>query len=221
LRTRDESRGLHAAGFVLAGGQSVRMGRDKATVSLAGQPLIAHALEILRGAGLTASIAGARAQLSSFAPVIADSEVDRGPLGGICDALGSTVAERAVFLPVDLPLLPSSLVTFLLEEAESSHAAVAVVEVDGFVQTFPAVIDRAILPSLRIELEAGRRSCLAAFQAAARALGRPQRRVPLNVALRTGHVVHPRRLPAECWFLNVNTEEEILRAEAYLAGKVT
>lgn len=220
MRPRDENRGPDTAGFVLAGGQSVRMGKDKATVSLAGQPLIVHALEILRRAGLTPSIAGARAQLSSLAPVVADSELDRGPLGGICAALGSTAAQRAVFLPVDVPLLPPSLVTFLLEEAESYRAAITVVEVDGFMQTFPAVVDRAALPALRTELEAGRGSCIAAFQSAARILGQPLRAVPLEAALRAGNVVHPSGLPVECWLLNVNTAADIVQAEAYLAGRI-
>jgi molybdopterin-guanine dinucleotide biosynthesis protein A len=196
------------------------MGVDKAKVQLAGQPLIVRALEILRQAGLTASIAGARTQLSSFAPVVADSELDRGPLGGICAALDSTTARRAVFIPVDLPLLPASLVTFLLEQAESCGAAIAVVEVNGFMQTFPVVLDRAVLPTLHIELEAGRGACLAAFQTASRVLGRPAKVVSLEAALRAGDVVHPHGLPAECWFLNVNTAADIVRAEAYLARRV-
>ena len=85
---------VDAAGFVLAGGQSSRMGSDKALVEFGGRPLIAHAVGILRTAGLSVSIAGARAEirasLESYAPVIPDAEAGRGPLGGICAALKST-----------------------------------------------------------------------------------------------------------------------------------
>ena len=102
-----------AAGFVLAGGRSSRMGADKALVQFAGQPLVAHALEILREAGLSASDRWGSPQrlCAAFAPVVEDLDPDLGPLGGICAALASTSAHAGrFFLPVDLPLLPASLV---------------------------------------------------------------------------------------------------------------
>ena len=56
------SRPLHRAeGFVLAGGNSNRMGHEKALIQLAGRPLVQHAVEIMRRAGLAVRIAGARA----------------------------------------------------------------------------------------------------------------------------------------------------------------
>ncbi len=53
-------------GFVLAGGRSSRMGRDKALAMFGGRPLIEIALEMLREAGLNAAIAGGRSGFERF-----------------------------------------------------------------------------------------------------------------------------------------------------------
>lgn len=208
---------LVAAGFVLAGGRSSRMGAEKALLRLGGEPLVAHALQTLRQAGLRAWIAGARAPLEEFAPVVMDAEADRGPLGGICAALDAAEAKWAVFVPVDLPLLPAAVVRFLLEEARKADAAAAVLAMAGFVQTFPAVVDRAALPWLRAALDARRGNCLSAFAAAAKELGRPMEVVNVERALQEGRLRAER--PAERWFLNVNQPEDLKKAEAWLAGR--
>ncbi len=208
-----------AAGFVLAGGRSSRMGSEKALIHLAGEPLLVHALRTLRQAGLQVSIAGAHSPLESYAPVVMDSESDRGPLGGICAALAATAASRAVFLPVDLPLLPAALITFLLQEARSADAAVTVPQLEGFVQTFPAVIDRAALPWLRASLESGRGKCISAFQSAAEGLGRSMKIVAIEPALTNGTLARSETLPVKCWFLNVNEHEDLARAEACLTNR--
>jgi len=127
---KPDAAGPDAAGFVLAGGRSSRMGQDKALVQLAGRPLVAHALAVLRNAGLEASLAGASSSLAAFAPVVEDYESGRGPLGGICSALASTAARRAVFLPVDLALLPVSLVDYLLYHAQITGRAVTLPSVN-------------------------------------------------------------------------------------------
>lgn len=205
-----------AVGFVLAGGQSSRMGADKALVPFAGRPLVEHVLDVLRQAGLSASLAGARSPLAAFAPVVEDAQPGLGPLAGMCAALSSTSAPRAIFLPVDLPLLPASLVAFLLHRARITGAAVTVPSVNGFVQTFPAVIDRAALPALRAELEAGRRGCFSAFQSAAANLSQSVQVVAVEPLVQSGQAAPPDCLPAVRWFLNVNSREDIARAEAHL-----
>ncbi|MGA2889872.1 MAG: molybdenum cofactor guanylyltransferase [Terracidiphilus sp.] len=201
------------AGFVLAGGRSSRMGTDKALQIFAGQPLVVHALSLLRQAGLQASIAGARSPLVVFAPVVEDPQPDMGPLGGICAALAVTSASRAVFLSVDLPLLPASLVVFLQHHACITGAAVTLTSVNGFPQTFPAVVCRSTLPALHSELEAGRRGCYSAFQATATRMGQPLSVLPVELLVQSGHVAHPDDLPAARWFLNVNTPADLHRAE--------
>jgi molybdopterin-guanine dinucleotide biosynthesis protein A len=194
------------------------MGCEKALLRLAGDPLIVHALRILRSAGLSASIAGARAPLERFAPVVLDSEADRGPLGGICAAIASTMARHAVFLPVDLPLLPPVLARFLLEEARRGDAAVTVYSANSFTETFPAVIDRAALPWLQAALAGGHGKCLSAFEDAASALGSDLGIVPVEQALEDGRFNPVPGLPLELWFLNVNEPDDLARAEAWLAA---
>lgn len=194
------------------------MAADKALQPFAGEPLVAHALTILRQAGLSGFIAGARSPLGAFAPVVEDWQPGMGPLSGICAALAATSACRAVFLPVDLPLLPASLLIYLLHHARITGRAVTLASVNGFTQTFPAVVGREALPVLRSELEAGRMGCYSAFQAAAAHLGQPLSRIPLELLLQTGHIAHPGGLPALRWFLNVNTLEDLRRAEGIYSG---
>jgi len=209
-----------AAGFVLAGGRSSRMGTEKAFVPFAGEPLVTHALRTLREAGLSASIAGARSALKQFAPVVTDLEADRGPLGGICSALAWTELRWSLFLPVDLPLLPSSLVAFLLDSARALSSAVTVVAVNGYAQTFPVVLDRAALPWLSAALASGRGGCFAAFQAAAAGLQQSIQVVDVEEALRTGKLAMPKAPATDCWFLNVNAPEDLRRAEACRADEM-
>lgn len=198
-----------AAGFILAGGQSSRMGRDKALLEFGGRPLIAHALSILHQTGLSASIAGARADLGSYAPVVADAAPGLGPLSGICAALNSTEARHAVFLPVDAPLIPASLIAALLFHARTTGQPVTIPSLCGAVQTFPAVVDRAaVLPALQAELAAGRRRCRSAFQAAC---GGAMSVVAVELLVQAGQVADPRQLPPSWWFLNANTPEEMER----------
>lgn len=203
-----------ASGFVLAGGQSSRMGRDKALLHFAGEPLIARALRILREAGLQVQIAGARTDLEQFALVINDTEPGRGPLAGICAGLAACETQGAVFMPVDLPLLPASLVTFMVRRAEVTGAAVTVPSVSGFAQTFPVVLQRAALPALTAALKQGSGGCFSAFQAAAAAAGQRAAVLPVEYLAQAGQVAHPDGLPPALWFLNVNSPAELRRAEA-------
>jgi len=203
-------------GFVLAGGESSRMGSDKALIELNGKALIVHALDILRGAGLPVTIAGARSDLSAYAPLLDDAGL--GPLGGICAALASTSAEFAVFLPVDMPLLPSGLISAMLRRVRLMQATVTVPAVNGFAQTFPCVVERASLRALESELEAGNDGCFSAFQAAAAHLCKPFTVLMVENLVQSGQLEHLGNLPAAFWFLNVNTPADLDRAGSLVAA---
>jgi molybdopterin-guanine dinucleotide biosynthesis protein A len=193
------------------------MGSDKALIELKGRPLIVQALNILRSAGLTATIAGARSDLSKYAPLVDDAGL--GPLSGICAALASTSAEFAVFLPVDMPFLPPSLIQVLLQRARLTQSAITVPSVNGFAQTFPSVVRGAALPALQSELDAGNDGCFSAFRAAAAHLDQSFTILSVENLVQTGHLEHPSSLPPAFWFQNVNTPVDLDRARSLVVAQ--
>jgi molybdopterin-guanine dinucleotide biosynthesis protein A len=83
-----------------------------------------------------------------------------------------------------------------------------------FTQTFPAVLDRAALSALKNELDGQRYGCFSAFQAAAAALDQSVGTVAVELLAQTGEVFDPLGLPPIRWFINLNTPEDLGRAEA-------
>jgi molybdenum cofactor guanylyltransferase len=223
LATRPGKPACHdrgAAGFVLAGGKSSRMGRDKARLELGGETLLVRSLRILRDARLTTAIIGFCGPPIANAPNVADVEPNLGPLSGICGALASTPARHSVFISVDMPFLPPSLIVYLLRRAQITLKAVTVVSVNGLNQTFPAVIDRVALSTFQAEIAAGRNGCFSAFQAAATGLGQTVDVIAAELLAQSGQAADPDGLPPIQWFLNLNTQADLERAEALLARRI-
>jgi len=215
LSHADES--VEVLGFVLAGGESSRMGQDKALLTFAGRPLIAHALAVLKDAGLQPAIAGARNALSSFAPVVEDppANAGKGPLSGICAALRSTSARLAVFVPIDLPFIPYSLIAYLVFHALVTGSPVTVSSINGRTQTFPAVIERSALDFLEGQLNSGVWGCFAAYLHAAESLASRLSILPAEPLVQSGQIVHPASLPPAIWFLNLNSPRDLMHAERF------
>ncbi len=143
-----------------------------------------------------------------------------GPLAGICAALAAGSARYFVFLPIDLPLLPSSLIAYLLHHARITGRAVTVTSVNGFAQTFPVVLDRSVLPALESELHSGKRGCFSAFQAAAEGFCQSVACVAAELLAQSGQIEHPLGLAPLRWFLNVNTPGDLERGEMLAAQPI-
>lgn len=203
--------------FVLAGGQSTRMGRDKALLELDGRPLIVLALERLRALGATPRICGSRPDLARFAEVIPDKVADSGPLGGIEAALAASNSELNLFLPVDAPLIPAEFLRWLLERATASNAVATIPVAAGREQPLSAVYSRRLLPGLRTAMAAGRLKMMAAVRAAAASLDEAIDLFAVEeveAALVEG--VWPEEPPLCDWFLNVNAPADLEAAKVHL-----
>ena len=81
---------IETAGFVLAGGRSSRMGRDKSLLELDGEALVARAARRVEAAAGCVAIVGHVGRHGHFGwPVVADLRPGEGPLAGIEAALAS------------------------------------------------------------------------------------------------------------------------------------
>jgi molybdopterin-guanine dinucleotide biosynthesis protein A len=113
----------HAAGFVLAGGESSRMGRDKGLLELEGEALVVRAANLAASAtGVPATIIGGAAYAEFGLRVVSDDLPGAGPLGGIGTALRASVAPWNLIVACDLPYLTREWLEFLVERALVSNA---------------------------------------------------------------------------------------------------
>ena len=184
------------------------MGRDKALLDYAGWPLIAHAVELLRKAGLEPYIVGTRPDLAAYAPVIEDLHPDCGPLGGMEAALAASSSEWNVFLPVDLPLLPGGFLHYLQERAGITSAAATIPSLAGRPQPLCAVYQRGLLDGIRRSIAAGDYKVMRAIESAVQETEIDIFGVEAVAAARGEWPAQP----SVCrWFQNVNTPGDFAR----------
>jgi len=141
-----------AAGIVLCGGKSSRMGRDKAWLPWRGQPMVAHVVSILRPiVDEVVVVASDAIELPTVdARVVRDREPALGPLAGIREGLEQIGAEFAFVTGTDAPFLSPAFVKALL-----SYECAAAPEIDGYVQTLAAVYPRAASERISAMLAGG------------------------------------------------------------------
>jgi len=96
------------AAVLLAGGESRRMGCDKATLTIDGVPLWRRQFDLLLSLAPDSLFVSARqkpAWLPLGAHFVADPVPARGPLGGVAAALAAMHSTHLLALPVDMPAM--------------------------------------------------------------------------------------------------------------------
>jgi len=94
--------------LLLAGGESRRMGRDKATMEFDGRPLRQRQLELLRALGPEKIFVSARtkpAWLPGNFELLLDDPPSRGPISGLTKALAAIATTHVIVLAVDMPFM--------------------------------------------------------------------------------------------------------------------
>ena len=188
-----------AAGFLLGGGKSSRMGKDKAFLPFRGTTLLEHSLAVLRESCSPVVVVGRREKFSEYADVVEDTFAGCGPLAGIHAGLSIAASDLNFFLAVDMPSISAALIKYLVATAAQVNAPIVVPRTTRGLQPLCAVYRRSFAKVAEDALRAGKYNIDAAFA------GLPIRTVDEDELRRQGY--------SEQDFFNVNTPEDLRAAE--------
>lgn len=157
---------------VLAGGQSRRMGRDKALLPFEGQPLLSLVLDRVRDfADDLFIVASDRPEYERFGvPVVADQYPDSGSLGGIYTAIAHARNDYCLVVACDMPFLNPSLLGAMLKRERSYDVLVPALAAERSdqggretLETLHAIYSKRCLAPIERRLQAGRYKIIGFF----------------------------------------------------------
>jgi molybdopterin-guanine dinucleotide biosynthesis protein A len=109
---------MRQAGYVLTGGASTRMGKDKALLHFRGRRLVEWVAQQVEAAAGSVTLVGPVSRYGFLGlPVIEDRHAGCGPLSGIEAALAHSDTEWILVAACDMPNLTAPFLSWILEEA--------------------------------------------------------------------------------------------------------
>lgn len=153
---------MRRAGFILTGGSSSRMGRDKALLPWGDSTVVEHLAALLQPLTGTVTLIGQPQRYRHLTiPCIPDLRPGAGPLGGIETALAGTDATACLILACDIPGIPSTWLIELSRTAERGGSLfTGIRDSAGALHPLCAVYRRASLAIVQDALDAGERRVL-------------------------------------------------------------
>lgn len=196
-------RPIEACGVILAGGQSRRMGTNKALLELEGETLIARLARRFSAWFPQVVIVTNNPELYDFVglPMVSDRIPGLGPLIGLEAGLRASRFENAFFCAVDMPFVDQGLVRYMLDQAGGYDIVVPFLNGDH--EPMHAVYSKGCLPAITQSIEAERLRLISIYDKVRR------RDLTEDEVRRFGD---PERL-----FFNCNTPAEIDQARRWIA----
>ena len=150
---------MSRAGFVLVGGASSRMGRDKAFLPYEGTVLAERIAREVEAVTRAVTLVGPPERYRHLGrPVIPDLRPGNGPLGGVEAALSASGAEWNLVVACDMPRVSAPLLEELVERAERCRADCLVpLSTRGRPEPLCAVYHRRCLSAATAALDANMR----------------------------------------------------------------
>lgn len=131
--------------YILIGGKSSRMGKDKFSLILNGKNFLEIAVETLQNFGNVSVVVSGLTNFVENIPTVKDIYKNRGALGGIHSALTNSKSNFTIILACDYPFVTVDLIEFLqnIAKAEDGFDAFAPIQADGKIQPLCAVYKTA------------------------------------------------------------------------------
>jgi molybdopterin-guanine dinucleotide biosynthesis protein A len=187
---------------IQAGGQSSRMGEDKALKTFLGRPLIQRVIERLAPIANELIVTTNRPEAYTFldVPLISDLKPGRGALGGLYTAIASAAHPIVAVVACDMPFASATFIENASRLLAEEEADVVIAKSNEGYEPLHAVYRRATcLPAIEAAIDANQWKVIAWFP-----------RVKVRVL--TAEEMKPLD-PAGLAFWNVNTPEEFAKAE--------
>ncbi len=152
------------AAYILAGGQSSRMGRDKAMLAPGGIPLLMRTAALLAPLAGPPIIVGPPTRYSALGyDVIADDAPGIGPLGGIATALRHSNQGWNLIVGCDLPFLTAQWLDYLIGRAVESNADAVIPQSDAGAEPLCAMYRKTCVTPILTAIARGTRKVTDAF----------------------------------------------------------
>lgn len=148
--------------IILAGGDSRRMGRDKAMLPFAGRPLIQSVISAIQPLFPATLVSVRERRLEIDLPQVCDMQADGGPLSGLVTALGGIATPWAFVVACDMPFISGALIEQLAGHRARQQAVVPVVH--GRLQPLAAFYACSCLPFMCASLALGDKSLSGALR---------------------------------------------------------
>ena len=116
---------------LLAGGESRRMGQDKATMLFSGSPLWENQLELLRRVEFIEIFVSARIDppwRPADVNVVLDVQPSRGPMSGIAATLSRMTSDHLFALAIDTPFMTEAYLRKLFGQVRPGRGVVPILE---------------------------------------------------------------------------------------------
>jgi len=187
---------------IQAGGDSQRMGQDKALMPFLGRPLIQRVVERLTPVADELLVTTNRPKEYLFLglPLFRDIKPGRGALGGLYTALSSAACDAVAVVACDMPFASASLIEAASRLLVREEADIVIPDSGEGLEPLHAVYRRkTCLPAIKAAMDANQWRLISWFPQINARILQPEEIKPYN--------------PLGLAFWNLNTPEEFFEAE--------